>query len=348
MYKIIILDTNIYRQLGTAFYEHIDYVNLIHYGYSSGAEILVTPTVVNEYLDFYKREILEKNTQEIKKALARLIKLEKFRGLKEPDYTKRIESQLKFVRSKLIEGNLRFPANMSLAEEELISFLIENKQEGKKDNTRDYLIWLNTLHAAQHYLEYQIILISEDRIFTENAYFQQLKAERQIENISVYRNIPAFLSVYGFSSPMLTSALILKSIPVALIEKELLQEKNAIPSYISYFYYSTEREFSLEEFRIENIKVDAFYAHKNVEENKVEIIAQIMVMVYMLFEPEQDTEALNRYMTSDDGKRRRFSETFDQALRPVFHQEIMFLFSLEFSEDSNSITNVEYLNFFPD
>jgi hypothetical protein len=255
---------------------------------------------------------------------------------------------LNFIKRKLLENNLRLPVNENLGEGELIKFLIENKQEDKKDNKRDYLIWLNTLHAAQHYNEYHIILISEDHIFTDNAYFQQIKSERKIQNVNIYKNIPAFLSIYGFNSPMLTAELILKSIPIAMIEKELLKEKDAIPSYISYFYYDTEREFRLEEFRIEEINVDAFYAHKNLEENKVEIIAQIQIMVYMLFEPEQDTEALTKYLGSDDGHRRRFLETFDQAYRPVFHKEIMFLFSLGFSEEANTITDVEYLSFFPD
>ena len=56
MYKFIILDTNIYRQLGTHFYDHIDYKSLKDYSYASGSELVAPLTVLNGYLDFYQHE----------------------------------------------------------------------------------------------------------------------------------------------------------------------------------------------------------------------------------------------------------------------------------------------------
>jgi len=136
MYNIIILDTNIYRQLGTHFYEQIDYKSLEDYCYSSGSEIIITKTVLSEYLDFYKKEIIEKNTLEIEKSFDKLKRLDRFQKIKKPDFSKMVKQQLDFVKNKLTQHKLQPQLDFLLNENDLIKFLIDNKQENKKDNTR--------------------------------------------------------------------------------------------------------------------------------------------------------------------------------------------------------------------
>jgi|EndMetStandDraft_4_1072995.scaffolds.fasta_scaffold01036_7 hypothetical protein len=347
MYVRIILDTNIYRQLGQTFYKHVDYLSLEDYCYSSGADVLIPQTVLSEYLDFYQKEVLDKNIKEIEKAFERLKRLSKFKKMRVPSLGKRSETQLNFIKKKLTEHRRVIGTGILLEETDLIDFLIENKQEGKKDNTRDFLIWLSTLFAAMQYPDHMIVLISEDRIFSENEYFRRMMAQHEVEHVQVYKNIPAFLNVFGFRSAILTAEMILRTIPIELIKKELLDQKDAIPSHISRFYYHTKRSFHLEEFELQGIWVDSFYAHKDILTGKVEIIAHIMCKVKMVYEPEPDKEALYTYL-SEPSKDRFYLDTFDAIGRPLFHEEMLFTFRLTFDEAEQQITSVEYLDFFPD
>src|ERR1039457_306087 len=140
MINIVILDTNIYRQLGLKFYDHIDYNGLEDYCYSSGAEILVTNTVFQEYLDYYTKEIIDRNITDIERAYEKLKKLNGFTKIKTPNLTKQRKEELLFIKNKLSKYKLKPRLDHFLNEQQLLEFLIENKQENKKDNTRDYLI----------------------------------------------------------------------------------------------------------------------------------------------------------------------------------------------------------------
>ena len=62
-----------------------------------------------------------------------------------------------------------------LPENELLDFLIENKQDIKKDNTRDFIIWTNTLEIGEKYSDEQVVLISNDKIFKENKFLKKLE-----------------------------------------------------------------------------------------------------------------------------------------------------------------------------
>jgi hypothetical protein len=223
-----------------------------------------------------------------------------------------------------------------------------NKQAGRKDNTRDYLIWLNAITAAKMDVEAQVMLISDDKIFTENDFFQQIKTEHEIVNLEVYKNIPAFLSIYGFRSPALTSELILANIPTAMLQAELLKGKDDIPRYISHFYDYRERDFKLEDLSVGEKRVEAFYAHKNPKSDGAEIIAQVEVKIKAVFDPEPHLEELQQYLEYNRVKHPYDLDTFDAAGRPFYDEEISFLFSLTFSERQQQITSVEFLTFFPE
>lgn len=330
------------------FYDHIDYKSLDDYCYSSGSEIIFTKTVLSEYLDFYKKEIIEKNTQEIAKSFYKLKKLELFKNIRKPDFAKQTKQQLEFIKKTLIQYRLQPKLDFLLNEGDLIKFLVENKQENKKDNTRDYLIWLNALSAAKIYANYRIVLISEDKIFTENVHFIKLKEKHSVKHFEVYKSIPAFLAVYGFKSEKLTKELILQKIPIDVIKKELLKDKDSIPSDISNFYYSTSKKFKLEKFEIQDVKVDEFYSHKDIENSEVKVIAHVLVKVNMVFSPERNKEALLKHLETAKIADPYKMETFDKEGRPIFNDYILFHFLLSFSEENNQITHVEFLDFFLD
>ena len=348
MYNIIIIDTNIYRQLGTMFYDHIDYKSLDNYCYSSGGEIVITKTVLNEYLDFYQKEIIERNTTDIEKCFDKLKKLEHFKKIRKPDLTKQTKQQLDFIKRKLTHHRLQPKLDFLLNESDLLRFLIDNKQENRKDNTRDYLIWLNALAAAKVYPDYRIILISDDKIFVDNAYLQKIKQKHAVKKLEVHKSISSFLSIYGFQSDTLTNDFILKHIPVDEIQQQLLDNKDFIPSYISNFYYSANESFSLEKFEIQDVKVEEFYSHKDTEKNNVKIIAHVSVKVNMVYSPEKNTVALRKYLDSLNLEDTYKLNTFDDKGRPYFNEYILFLFRLTFSQQTQKITKVEYLDFFPD
>jgi hypothetical protein len=348
MYNIIILDTNIYRQLGTRFYNHIDYKGLDDYCYSSGSDIILTNTVLREYLDFYRRDVIDKNIQEIERTYERLQKLEKFEKIRKPNFTKQANEQLKFIENKLTQYRLKPKLDLLLNESDLLEFLIVNKQESKKDNTRDYLIWLNALSAAKVYPDSTIVLISEDKIFSENPHFLKIREKHAIKHFETYNSIPAFLSIYGFKSEKLTKDLILEKIPVGIIQRELLKHKNAIPGYISNFYSTVQKKFKLEKFEIQDVKVDEFYSHKDINTGNVKVIAHVLVKVNMIFSPERNKGALQKHLETAKVNDPYLMETFDEKGRPIFNEYILFHFLLNFSEETNQISQVKFLDFFPD
>lgn len=348
MYNIIIIDTNIYRQLGSMFYEHIDYKSLENYCYSSGSEIIITKTVLNEYLDFYQKEIIERNTIEIERAFEKLKKLENFKRLRKPNFAKQAKQQLDFIKHKLTHHRLQPKLDFFLNEGDLLKFIIDNKQENRKDNTRDYLIWLNALAAAKQYSDDRIILISDDKIFVDNSHLQKIKDKNGVKQFEIYKNISNFLSVYGFQSEFLTKDFILEHIPIDVIKKELLKDKNSIPSYISTFYYSTRKNFKLDKFEIQEVKVEEFYSHKDIETNHVKIIAHVLVKVYMVFAPEKNIEALKKHLETAKLYEPYKLNTFDAEGRPYFNEYILFHFLLTFAEQTKKVSKVEFLDFFPD
>ncbi|QSS96705.1 PIN domain-containing protein [Psychroflexus sp. ALD_RP9] len=348
MINVIILDTNILRGLGPNFFDKIDYISLQDYCYSSASEIIVPNAVLLEYLDYYEREIIQKNINEVEQAYSKLLKLEKFGKAKKPNLKKYAEDQIEFIKNKLTENRLKPFLTPFLPENELLDFLIENKQEIKKDNTRDFIIWTNTLEIGEKYSDEQVVLISNDKIFKENKFFEKIRIKRKIENLKIFDSIASFLSVYGFKSENLNKELILKSIPISTIKKELKREKNSIPSHISRYYYHSRRNFKLEEFEVQNLEIEEYYAHKENESGIIKVIVHVNVKVKMVFEPEKDLDRLSKYLSNVDEKKDFYPNSFDKDGRPIFDDWILFHFGMEFNESEQKIENTEFYDFFPE
>lgn len=350
MINIIVIDTNILRGLGPNFFEKIDYLSLQDYCYSSASEIIIPKTVLAEFLNYYDNEIIQKNLVEIDQSYSKLLKLDKFKKIEKPDLKKIGKEQLLFIENKLRENRIKPFLNPNISENELVKFLIENKQEIKKDNTRDFIIWINTIEIAEKYKTEQVVLISNDKIFKKNESFERIKRENKIKNLSVFDSIANFLSVYGFKSEKLTKELIIKSIPISIIQKELKKDKNSIPSHISKFYYHTKRNFKLEKFEIQKVEIEEFYSHKDTKTNEIKVIVHVSVKVLMIFEPEKNLEKLNAYLNNlGTEPSKDFSpNSFDKDGRPIFDDWILFHFGLVFNENESKIEQIEFYDFFPD
>ncbi|WP_341902855.1 PIN domain-containing protein [Fluviicola taffensis] len=346
MTNIIVLDTNILRGLGTKFYEAVDLLALEDYCYSSGSELVIPKTVRREFLDFYKREVIQKHTNSIQVSYNKLKNLERFEKIEEPEFNELSEKQISFIEEQLRKGKFNPIIDISLDEDELLEFLLKNRQDVKKDNTRDYLIWLNVIWLANKYDEDQIILISQDRIFTDNPVLDSIREKHGAQNIKVIESISSYLREFGFNSADLTSDLILKSLPIEVIKDELIKDKDSIPSHISGFYYEENRDFKLEKLNIGKIEIEDFYGHKDSKTKKIKIIAHVLVDVEMVFEKEPNIEKLEEYFEKYiDGF---YPNTFDKQGRPFFNDFMLFHFGMEYDEKNKSIKNVEFYDFFPE
>jgi hypothetical protein len=228
----------------------------------------------------------------------------------------------------------------------LLEFLLKNRQEEKKDNTRDLLIWLNVICLAKNYNEDQIILISKDRIFSENIVLDNIRKNHGAQKINVIESISNYLKEFGFNSSHITSDNILKAIPIEVIKEELIKNKDSIPSHISRFYNNVNREFKLEHFNLGEIKIEEFYGHKDSKTKKVKIIAHVLIDVRMVFEREANIKQLDEYFEKHCNG--LYPETFDKQGRPFFKDFMLFYFGMEYDEKSKSIKNVEFYDFFPD
>lgn len=346
MINFILLDTNIYRQLGIKFYSHIDYVSLKNYAYASGGELRITEVV---YSEFYYRFIEANITKPIKEIKTSITKLKEFRPFSNLDINIKEEDEnsvKEFLKERLTEDfRVISPKNISTAE--LIDFLIKNKQEIKKDNTRDYLIWLTLIELAQNHPSDQIVLVSNDKIFEENQYFHDFQNRNKIKNIKIFPSIASFLSEYSFKVDFLSNELILSKIPKAVIEDELKKDISSLPSNMSYFYYHEHREFVVEHFQILGYKVEEYYTFKDLDSGKPKFILHLKVTIKVIFEPEKKIDALNLYLSNVD-KDYFYAETFDPEGRPIYNEDVLFLFEGELDIENKAIIKLDFLDFFPD
>lgn len=347
MINQIFIDTNIYRQLGLSFDSHIDFVNLKRYFYGSGSEIRLSEVVLNELLDYYTNDIIDSNLKGIQKSIN---KLKSISHDEINDYVfsedKRNEL-IKSIRQRILNGTL-YAKNDFVSEKELIDFLIFNKQTSKKDNTRDFLIFLSAIKIALEYPEDQMVIISNDNIFSTNNYFKKLLTEYEIKNIKTVSSIASFLAEYSqkldFVSPETLVSLISKSEIKAQIENDI----DSIPSHISKFYYSTRRNFNVELFEVENIKVTEFYSYKDLDTDELRILFHVIPKVNIIFEPEKDINALRNYLLEISNKPKYNLETFDEELRPIYNTELMFIYTVAVNKETKEFKDIEFIDFFPD
>jgi len=346
MINFIILDTNIYRQLGVNFHKQVDYRNLFSYCYASGSEVMLSKVVYHELSKYYSEEILSKPIKQIEDGWLKLQKIEAFKNLTILELSKaeqiakeQFESLIRSETLPLKEGNVEI--------EDIKQFLIGNKQECKKDNTRDYLLFHSAIILCKQNPSDQVILISNDNIFFENHYFKNILISESIKNLTIKRSIPSFLNEFGFQVNYLTKDLIEKKIPFVSIKKELKRDIQCLPSHISKFYYSSRKKLKVEKFEIIEVDVGEFYSFKDTPKTELKFIVHLYVLVNVIFEPERNKEKLKIHLESlpTDSF---YLDTFDNEYRPIYNEYIQFIYEGTIDEGNKDITSMRFLDFMPD
>jgi hypothetical protein len=345
-YNLIFLDTNIYRQMGLKFYTHTHYKNLQDYCTSAIGEICVIQTVLLEFLSFYEGEI-NRHISSIDKAASSLKEISAFRKIQFPDLTEKINNELQWIKRQLTPFGSTYTSENLLSERQLIEFLISNKQPSK-DNTRDFLIWLTVLAAcvknSSNHRPYRIILISNDKIYSDNPFLQKIKNDLNANNIELYSSIGNFLSDYTFSSPNLTVDTLLNSIDKTTLEQHLLKHSQEILREISYFYHRYWNGMVKPELlEIRNISMENFYSGKHSKDSDiVNIYGDIIMQILMVFEPEKDITKLTKYLKYERDPRKYFIETFDPSGRPVYDNRVSCITYFKYSISNNKIISTQF------
>lgn len=83
-----------------------------------------------------------------------------------------------------------------------------------------------------------------------------------------------------------------------------------------------------------------------MENEEVVIIAQVMADVDMRYKPEPQVNQLATYLALPKFNR-LVLETFDENGRPMFQEEMLFMYRLTYGE-RQKISSAIYIDFFPD
>ncbi|MDH7444648.1 PIN domain-containing protein [Aquimarina sp. 2201CG14-23] len=344
MINYVFLDTNILRGLGVPFYEKVNYKNLIRYCNGSGSDLIILNIVIKEYLDFYKREIVTRKTDDLLRSLDKIKILKSFSNIQIEDIANRAERELDFISMYIGSHSLQeLEVKPKIDSDRLVDFLIENKQYSRKDDTRDYLIWISIIEWAKLNEDDQIVFISNDKVFKTNPLFRGVLKDENINNVIVFDSIPSFLNVYGYKSDQINKDLIRNSITHESISSVIYQDQQLILEAISGFYSdSLTSRPDIEEFEVEQVKIKEYYSFKDLTSGKIKIYVSTLIKLLIKFKPEIYVDILKKYLIDiQEGKViDRLGNKFDKRYRPIFDNHAHFFLILEFNERTSKIENI--------
>jgi len=344
MIHFVSLDTNIYRQLGIDYWNKPDFKNLKKFLDQRAYEIIMTEVVFKELVNFYSNEILRPLIGEYSKIHQKIESTPLFEKINPQDLTthehKAKEEYIKTIRKTC----LKVITNYFLNNSELIDFLIYNKHETRKENTRDYLILKTLIQYALDYPKDKVVLITNDKIFTENQFFSKVIESSKIKNLTILDSIASYMNEFGYKYDFLNDELVLKSINPDLIKREILKDITCLPSYIIQDYNDSEKVPELQECKIDEIKIYEYYAYRN-EKEKLKIAISILVRIIAIFSPDKNKDyrnyAIERYY--EDNRNR-----IDQFNRPIYDNYVLFILEGNINESTQKINRVRFIDFIPD
>lgn len=344
MIHLVSLDTNIYRQLGIDYWNKTDFKNLKKFLDQRAYEIIMTEVVFKELENFYSNEIIKPLIGEYAKVHQKIESTPLFEKLIAQDLTphenKAKEEYIKTIRKTCLRVITNYFTNSS----ELIDFLIYNKHETRKENTRDYLILKTLVQYALEYPKDKIVLISNDKIFTENQFFSKVIESSKIKNLIILDSIASYMNKYGYKYDFLTDELVLKSINPDLIKREIDKDITCLPSYIIKDYNDPVLVPEVQECKIDEIKIYEYYAYRD-EKEKLKIAISILVRIIAIFSPDKNKDYRNyqfeRYY--EDNRNR-----IDQFNRPIYDNYVLFILEGNINESAKTITRVRFIDFIPD
>ena len=175
----IAFDTNIYREFGISFTKNIDFNYLSKFIKKGPHELVLLDIVYHELMDYFRHDYVGKLIKDYENVYQRFENNEFIENIELANLTVLEQNAITNFKESLINSCWKVIKTSYIESELLIEFLIYNKRNSKKDNTRDFLIWLNLIHLAESNPEDRLIFISRDRIFTENDFFQKLLKTNQ-------------------------------------------------------------------------------------------------------------------------------------------------------------------------
>lgn len=344
MMHFVSLDTNVYRQLGTDFWNKTDFKNLKKFLDQRAYEIIITDVVYKELIDFYTNEVLKPLVGEYNKVFQKMENTPLFDKLTPQDLTLNEKKAKQDYIQKIRETCFKVITTYVTDCNELIDFLIENKHETRKDNTRDFIIFKTLLLYAIENPKEKIILISNDKIFIENQFLHKILKIYNVKNFFVFDSIAGYLNEFGYKFDFLTDELVLKSIKPELIERELLKDIKCLPSYIVRDYNNLETVPDLQDFKIDEVKIYEYYAYRN-EKEKLKIAISVLVRIIAIFSPDKNKDYRNYNIERYHEENRN---RIDQFNRPVYDNYILFILEGDLIESTKKINRVRFIDFIPD
>ena len=224
-----------------------------------------------------------------------------------------------------------------------MAFAIKNKYQTTKDNTRDFLILHELVKLCKMKPKDKVIYISNDKIFKENQVFTEYLNTNSINNLVIYNSISKYLMEYGYIVDFLTDEIVLNSVPYDTIREEILKNIGCFPSHVSKYYRDDINVPDLEMLDIPNVKLNDYYTIIN-EDDTHEIVMSILVHTVAVYFPEQNVD-LTKYDKAWSATRSK--TRIDELNRPIYDDEIIFIFQGQVNVDQQSITNNTFVDFLP-
>ncbi|NQU51503.1 MAG: DUF4935 domain-containing protein [Bacteroidetes bacterium] len=341
----IAFDTNIYREFGISFTKNIDFSYLSKFLEKGPHELFLLDIVYEELMDYFREDYVGKLIKDYENVYQRFESNEFIENIELENLTILEQNAINNFKKTLIESCWKVIHTDYVETQILTDFLIYNKRNSKKDNTRDFLIWLSLIQLAKKYPEGKIIFISRDKIFTENIFFLNLIKSKSIKNIEVIESVSNYLSDYGLQIYFLTNDLVLKTINKDIILSELKKGIADFPSYITEFYHSEKnkppKNISIE---ILDVEVNDYYTYSEEKKNTI-LVSSFLVRVKAVFAKETrvDLKELIPEFYYEEIKHRVDSEN-----RPIYENYVLFIFESDIDSKSKKIMNHRFIDFIID
>jgi hypothetical protein len=210
------------------FSKHRDYESMHKYLQMSGHDLGIIGVVKRELLHYYEKDVFGKALSDYARAVRQIEDNPFLQKLPVPDF----EAMLKEANRILeIDLNVFMELDVRLIPaEDLTRFLLFNKSENRGDNARDFLIFFNLLRLCRNNRENTIVLISQDKIFRQNAFIQAELQAKKINNLRIFESIASFMAVAGIKLNWLTKELVAQQINEKAIYRELRNDVTCLPS----------------------------------------------------------------------------------------------------------------------
>lgn len=296
-------------------------------------------------MDFFREDYVGKLMKDYENVYQRFESNEYIENIELANLTILEQNAIKKFKETLIKSCWKVIRSDFVEKQPLIDFLLYNKRNSRKDNTRDFLIWLSLIQLAEKYPEDKIIFISRDKIFTENNFFQNFIKSKSIKNIEVIESVSTYLSDYGLQIDFLSNDVVLKTVDRDIILSELEKGIDDFPSYITEFYHSKKnkppKNLSIE---ILDIQLNDYYTYSEEKKNTI-LVSSFLVLVKAIFEKETrvDLKEIITEFYCEDIKHRADSDN-----RPIYENYVLIVFESDINVETKEITNQRFIDFIID